>query len=394
MRVSHSSSTRRLAVAALREIWGDRLERVEWAPGAWRLRPAAAADDGDGDAAAIEQLQSLMAFGEVQLQEAAAMLPALALRPTCGHRVLDLCAAPGGKSLALLDAMGTPAGAAAGGDAPGVLVSNDVQRDRQERTLRRARALPCAPLLATACDAATFPELWLAPAAPGGATKALRYDRVLCDVPCDGSGTLRKSPEKWGKWGVRAGLRHHPTQLAILRRGVALLRAGGVLVYSTCSLDPVQDEAVVLAALAADSSLELLAPDDAFDAETLRHLRWTPGVRRWRVAHPDFDASNGEMFDRWEDVPAALRATDGGDGVALHPTMFPPAASTTRRRSTGGFACGCCRRTTTAAASSSPCCGAERPTAEVEAVAAARQGDAAARSVARAAARRSSRRAS
>ena len=151
---------------------------------------------------------------------------------------------------------------------------------------------------------------------------------MLCDVPCDGSGTLRKSPEKWGKWGVRAGLRHHPTQLAILRRGVALLRAGGLLVYSTCSLDPVQDEAVVLAALAADASLELLAPDDAFDAETLRHLRWTPGVRSWRVAHPDFDASNGEMFARWEEVPAALRPATAAreDGVTLHETMFPPAA--------------------------------------------------------------------
>ena len=271
-----------------------------------------------------------MAFGEVQLQEAAAMLPALALRPTCGHRVLDLCAAPGGKSLALLDAMATPAGAPPA--ATRRVCSSRTTCSETGKSARcaararwRARRRPRDGVRRRHVSGAVSSRL-----PPGGATEALRYDRVLCDVPCDGSGTLRKSPEKWGKWGVRAGLRHHPTQLAILRRGVTLLRAGGILVYSTCSLDPVQDEAVVLAALAADRSLELLAPDDAFDAETLRHLRWTPGLRSWRVAHPDFDASNGEMFDRWEDVPAALRATDGGDGVALHPDDVP--AGHRRRR--------------------------------------------------------------
>ena len=105
------------------------------------------------------------------------MLPALALRPT-GHRVLDLCAAPGGKSLALLDAMATPAGAAAGGDAPGVLVSNDVQRDRRDRTRCAARARWRAR---SSRRRATPPRFRAVARAcrPGGATEALVRPRAV-----------------------------------------------------------------------------------------------------------------------------------------------------------------------------------------------------------------------
>ena len=68
----------------------------------------------------------------------------------------------------------------------------------------------------------------------------LRYDRILCDVPCSGDGTLRKSPDKWQRWRAASGLAQHPVQLAILKRGLELLAVGGRLAYSTCSLDPLQ----------------------------------------------------------------------------------------------------------------------------------------------------------
>ena len=117
-----------------------------------------------------------------------------------------------------------------------MLVSNDVQRERQVRTLHRAWSQPCVPLLVTCADATSFA---LRAPARAGAPLPL-FDRVLCDVPCSGDGTLRKSPDVLSRWSVRSGLRAHPLQLAILQRGLALLAPGGRLAYSTCSLDPLQ----------------------------------------------------------------------------------------------------------------------------------------------------------
>ena len=134
----------------------------------------------------------------------------------------------------------------------------------------------------------------------------MRFDRILCDVPCGGDGTLRKSPSKFGKWGVRTGLRTHPLQLAILLRGLRLLKPGGRLVYSTCALDPLQNEAVVLAALQADPGVELLSAEDAMEASDLHGLRYRQGLGKWRVPAPDFETSR-RTFGALEDVPREWR---------------------------------------------------------------------------------------
>ena len=269
--------------------------------------------------------------GEVVLQEAAAMLPAALLRPQPHHYVLDLCAAPGGKTLQLLDAMISGAGPASSHRGPitGLLVSNDCGWQRQERTVRRARTAPCVSIVATVADAAHFA---LRDAADAG--RLLQYDAVLCDVPCGGDGTLRKSPEKsGGKWSVATGLRAHSTQLAILRRGVSLLRAGGRLAYSTCALDPLQNEAVVHALLRSDRSMRLVPPTECLPpGATGSAQRFLPGLCRWRVPSPRFGLDEVDcMYDRWEDVPSSLREPpDEGKHAAaastplLRESMFPP----------------------------------------------------------------------
>ena len=75
-----------------------------------------------------------------------------------------------------------------------------------------------------------------------------KYDKVLCDVPCSGDGTGRKKRSVIRTWDVRHGLGLHALQLAILSRGLELLGYGGRLVYSTCSLNPIECEAVSFAA--------------------------------------------------------------------------------------------------------------------------------------------------
>ena len=79
--------------------------------------------------------------------------------------------------------------------------------------------------------------------------EALLFDRVLADVPCSGDGTLRKAADLWRRWSPNLGNGLHPLQLRIAVRCAALTKVGGRLVYSTCSLNPVEDEAVVAALL-------------------------------------------------------------------------------------------------------------------------------------------------
>jgi 16S rRNA C967 or C1407 C5-methylase (RsmB/RsmF family) len=75
------------------------------------------------------------------------------------------------------------------------------------------------------------------------------FDRVLCDVPCSSDAAIRKLPQKWGNWGTRESQSLHPLQIQLFKRGLELLKVGGKMSYSTCSLSPIEDESVVAAVL-------------------------------------------------------------------------------------------------------------------------------------------------
>jgi tRNA (cytosine34-C5)-methyltransferase len=74
---------------------------------------------------------------------------------------------------------------------------------------------------------------------------SLKYDRILCDVPCGGDGTMRKNPDIWPKWNPLNSCNLHGIQYRVVKRGLELLEVGGRLVYSTCALHPVEDEAII-----------------------------------------------------------------------------------------------------------------------------------------------------
>ncbi|CAM9670776.1 unnamed protein product, partial [Phaeothamnion confervicola] len=256
--------------------------------------------------------------GAITRQEAVSMVPPLFLDVRPGHVVLDTCAAPGSKTAQIMEAL------SAGGDASGLVVANEVDRDRAYMLVHQCRRVITPCLCVTWCAAQHFPQLGRQPsraevraakvaaaaaAAEGAVAVAARtekgdagiadkvglaataaaaaaaaagsgvFDRVLADVPCTGDGTLRKQPGIWRSWGAGGAIGLHPMQLAIALRGAALLRVGGLLVYSTCSFNPIENEAVVAALLASGGgSLELV--DSAAEVSGLQRR---PGLRTWKV---------------------------------------------------------------------------------------------------------------
>jgi 16S rRNA (cytosine967-C5)-methyltransferase len=168
-----------------------------------------------------------------------------------GHRVLDLCAAPGGKTVAL------SARCAPGGQ----VVACDV-RPRRVRLLR-------ATLQRT--GRAEVPVVQVA-SAGDLPFSAGAFDAVLVDAPCSGLGTLRRDPDI--RWGRRAEdlPRLAAAQLTLVSRAAALVKSGGQLIYSTCSSEPDENEEVVAAFLADAPEFSLvsdhktLPPDDGLEA--------------------------------------------------------------------------------------------------------------------------------
>lgn len=106
-----------------------------------------------------------------------------------------------------------------------------------------------------------------------------KFDRVLCDVPCSGDGTLRKNPDASLKFSLENGASLHPIQRAILIRALKHLKEGGTLVYSTCSLNPIEDEAVVNSVvLESKGTVEIKDVSNMFPG-----MKRSYGIRNWKV---------------------------------------------------------------------------------------------------------------
>ncbi len=187
--------------------------------------------------------------GRFTVQDEASQLVAVLLDPRPGDRVLDTCAAPGTKTTAIAERVGNSGQVTALDRHAGRLrlVARDSRRLglRQIRTLERDASLSLADL----CDRGQVPH-------PGP------FDRVLVDAPCTGLGTLRRNPD--ARWRIRPGDAEELTRLqrAILERAAEVLRAGGRLVYSTCTLLPEENEQMVTRFLEASPNFRLLPPEE------------------------------------------------------------------------------------------------------------------------------------
>jgi 16S rRNA (cytosine967-C5)-methyltransferase len=165
--------------------------------------------------------------GAFLAQSRAAMLVAHTLAPVPGERVLDLCAAPGGKSTHLAALM----------DGSGEVVAVERDRGRAGALARTARRLHCPNIRVELGDAAD--------ARPEGAV----FDRVLVDPPCSGLGTLQARADLRWRVTPAAVAQMATVQARILAAGAAALRPGGVLVYSTCTISATENERLIAAFL-------------------------------------------------------------------------------------------------------------------------------------------------
>jgi len=198
--------------------------------------------------------------GAFLAQSRAAMHVARALDPQPGERVLDLCAAPGGKSTHLAALM----------QGEGEVVAVERNPRRAGMLTRTAQRLHAGNVRVEVADAATL--------RPEGAV----FDRVLVDPPCSGLGTLQARADL--RWRVTPEHVREMTrsQAAILAAGAAALRPGGVLVYSTCTISPTENERQIAAFL--DSHPDFSRDDLAAELPALRMRPPEPSTERGSVS--------------------------------------------------------------------------------------------------------------
>ena len=214
-------------------------------------------------AAAVQcWLVSSSISGLIVRQEIVSMLPSALLNPLPGEIVLDMCAAPGSKASQLLERVVAPTHQIA---TSGFLVANDVSPERAYIIASKLKALGSCAFAVCTGRGQTHPV--------GG------YNCIVCDVPCSGDGTLRKDGSLWAKWRPGLGLRLHSLQLQLALRAASLLRVGGRMAYSTCTFNPIEDEAVVGSLIAATGgSLEIV---DA--SSLLPGVECSRGLTNWQV---------------------------------------------------------------------------------------------------------------
>lgn len=243
--------------------------------------------------------------GNISRQEAVSMIPPLLLDVRPHHKVIDLCAAPGSKTAQILESLNvTDINEDNQPTWPtGLVIANDMDYKRCYLMIHQLNRSPTPTYMATSYDASQFPNLRIS--SGDGKEEVLKFDRVLADVPCSGDGTMRKNEMIWKSWTSKSAMGLHPLQIRILYRGLQMLAIDGRLVYSTCSLNPLENEAVVAQILRlTEGKVEVVDVSDE-----LQELVRRPGLQTWKL----FD-DNGEEVDRSEHIP----------GGRITETMFPP----------------------------------------------------------------------
>ena len=193
----------------------------------WDLEPVPWTDNGfyydgslEGEALRPSKHPAYYA-GLYYLQEPSAMTPAAMLPVVPGDRVLDLCAAPGGKSTELASKL----------KGRGMLVSNDISYSRARALLKNLELAGAANICVTSEAPEKLACVW-----------PEYFDKILVDAPCSGEGMFRRDEDMVKDWTAHGPSYYAPIQRQIAVQAVRMLKPGGMLLYSTCTFSRIEDE--------------------------------------------------------------------------------------------------------------------------------------------------------
>lgn len=194
--------------------------------------------------------------GVYYIQEPSAMAVVEILDPKPGERIMDLCAAPGGKSTQIAGRM----------QGKGLLVANEIISDRARILSQNVERMGIKNCVVCNEDPRHMAEVF-----PGF------FDRIVVDAPCSGEGMFRKDEMAVKQWSEAHVRMCADRQLLILREAARMLRPGGVLVYSTCTFAPDENEGVI--------SRFIQEQDDFIIEEVPYNAAFASGRAEWAV-HP------------------------------------------------------------------------------------------------------------
>ncbi|GAB6102003.1 tRNA (cytosine(49)-C(5))-methyltransferase [Thermococcus atlanticus] len=156
-------------------------------------------------------------------QEASSMIPPVVLDPKPGELILDMAAAPGAKTTQIAQYM----------ENEGCLIANDMKKGRVNVLIANLNRMGVLNARVTIKDGRYFGRF------------ENTFDRILLDAPCSSVGMVRKSFRFLREWQLKTALRYSNIQKRLILAAYRALKAGGVLVYSTCTIDPIENEEVV-----------------------------------------------------------------------------------------------------------------------------------------------------
>lgn len=164
----------------------------------------------------------------------------------------------------------------------GFVVANDVDMRRACMLVHQCKRINSCALLVTNHPGQEFPMP--AQYRNDGEGKEGMFDRVLCDVPCTGDGTVRKNPTIFKSWTASQQINIHSLQVQIAMRGIRVCKVGGLMCYSTCSMSPYENEASVAELLRlCDGALEVVDVNTIDGNVIEKGFVGRPGMSTWRV---------------------------------------------------------------------------------------------------------------